>query len=194
VSSLRVGVASLTPRVSPFWVAFEKRMAELGYQEGKNFTLDFVQAASTEGYNAGYRELVARDVDILLATGSELSLKSAVALSHMVPIVMVAIDYDPFARGYVASLAQPSGSVTGLFLRQIELTEKRLQFMKDALPEIGSAIVFWDRISADQWQATQRAGAKLGLRLAGETCTTLPSTTTGLLHKCHRTIAKTYSC
>jgi len=68
--SLRVGAASLTPRSYPFWVAFEERMAALGYQEGRNLTFDFVQLASSGAFEAGYRELVARDADILLATGS----------------------------------------------------------------------------------------------------------------------------
>jgi putative ABC transport system substrate-binding protein len=80
---------------------------------------------------------------------------------------MLAIDYDSFERGYVATLAKPGGRITGLFLRQIELTVKRLQFLKDALPEFNSAIVFFDSISADQWKAAGDAGAKLGVRLSG---------------------------
>jgi putative ABC transport system substrate-binding protein len=142
-------------------------MAELGYQEGKNFIFDFLRVASGDGYEAAHRELVSRRIDILLASGSESSLKSALAVTNAIPIIMIAIDYDPFARGYVTSLAQPGGRITGLFLRQIELTEKRLEFLKDAFPGLGSAIVFWDRISADQWEAAQRAGARLGLRLSG---------------------------
>jgi putative ABC transport system substrate-binding protein len=164
---LRVGAASLTPRSSPFFVAFEQRMAELGYQEGKNFIFDFLRVASGDGYEAAHRELVSRRVDILLASGSESSLKSALAVTNAIPIIMIAIDYDPFARGYLTSLAQPSDRIPGLFLRQIELTEKRLEFLRDAFPGLGSAIVFWDRISADQWEAAQRAGARLGLRLSG---------------------------
>jgi putative ABC transport system substrate-binding protein len=67
---------------------------------------------------------------------------------------MLAIDYDPIALGYVTSLARPTGSVTGIFFQQIELTTKRLQIVKDAFPELRAATAFWDRISADQFQAT----------------------------------------
>ena len=81
--------------------------------------------------------------------------------------VMVAIDYDPLALHYVASLARPDGNVTGVFFQQVELAMKRLQLMKDALPNVEAATVFWDGSSADQWQASQRAGATLGLRLVG---------------------------
>ena len=45
-----------------------------------------------------------------------------------------AIDYDPFARGYVTSLARPSGNVTGVFFQQIDLAAKRIQLVKDAFP------------------------------------------------------------
>jgi putative tryptophan/tyrosine transport system substrate-binding protein len=164
---LRVGLVSSQPRSAPNILAFEQRLAEIGYQEGKNFIFDFVQAASLEAWEAGYREFGARNVDIVVATGNEISLKTALTISRATPIVMIAIDYDPFARGYVTSLARPSGNVTGVFLQQIELTMKRLQVLNDAFPDMKAATVFWDQISADQWEAAQGAGAKLGLRLAG---------------------------
>jgi ABC-type uncharacterized transport system substrate-binding protein len=164
--TLRLGTVSITPRSTPFWVAFERRLAELGYQEGKNFTFEFIQIQSIEGYESGFRELVARKVDIIFSGGSELGLKGALKATVTLPIVMMATDYDPFARGYVTSLARP-GNVTGVFLQQMELTVKRLQLVKDAFPDMKAATVFWDQISADQWSAARDTGAKLGLRLAG---------------------------
>jgi putative ABC transport system substrate-binding protein len=164
---LRVGAVSGQPRSGPIFVAFEQRMAELGYQGGKNFTLEFVQAASIEGFESGYRELAARKVDIIVAGGPEVSLKSALATAGTLPIVMIAIDYDPFARGYVTSLARPGGNVTGVFFQQIELAMKRVQLFMDALPNMRAATVFWDATSADQWRATQEAAKQLGLRVAG---------------------------
>jgi len=56
---LRVGTVAGTPKSSPQWVAFERRMGELGYQEGKNFSFDFLQAASADEYEVLYRKLVA---------------------------------------------------------------------------------------------------------------------------------------
>ena len=121
---LGVGTVSGAPKSAPQWVAFLRRMAELGYQEGKTFTFDFVPAAREEDYETGYRMLAARELDIVLATGAEIALKSALAATRTLPIVMIAIDFDPFARGYVTSLAQPSGNVTGVFFQQIELATK----------------------------------------------------------------------
>ena len=166
---LRVGLASAqpSPRSAPFHVAFENHMGDLGYREGKSFNFDLLQVMDPTGYEAGYREVVARGADIVIAGGPELALKGALAATSTIPIVMVAIDYDPLARGYVTSLARPSGNVTGVFLQQVELAGKRLQVLKDGFSDMQTATVFWDRISADQWQSVQDAGAKLGLRLAG---------------------------
>src|SRR5215467_12229700 len=164
---LRVGALSAQPRAAPIWLAFERRMAELGYKHGTNFALEFVQVDSMGDYQRGYRELVARNVDILLATGPEIALKSARAATQMLPMVMLAIEYDPIARGYVTNLARPSGNITGIFLQQIELAEKRVQILKDAFPDLRAAIAFWDGTSADQWDAAQTAATTLGFQLAG---------------------------
>jgi putative ABC transport system substrate-binding protein len=167
VKILRVGTASTQPRSSPLWKAFEQRMAELGYLEGTNYTFDYLNVPKVEEYETGFRKLVARNVDIIVASGPEISLKSALASSDTKPIVMVAVDYDPLARGYVTSLARPTGNVTGLFLQQIELTAKRLQLLKSAFPDMQALTVFWDRTCSDQWRAVEGAAANLGLRVDG---------------------------
>jgi len=167
VKTLRVGTVAGTPRSSPQWTAFLRRMAELGYQEGRNFTFDLVPAANEGEYEAGYRALATRELDVVLATGTENALKSALVAIRTLPIVMIAIDFDPFARGYVTSLARPSGNVTGVFFQQIELAAKRIEFVKEAFPGITGAVMFWDWQSAEQWQAARTAAATLGLRLSG---------------------------
>jgi putative tryptophan/tyrosine transport system substrate-binding protein len=167
VKILRVGTASTQPRSSPVWRAFEQRMAELGYQEGKNYTFDYLNVPKLEEYETGYRKLAERDTDIIVASGPEISLKSALATSDTKPIVMVAVDYDPLARGYVTSLARPAGNVTGLFLQQIELTAKRLQLLKSAVPEMQTLTVLRDRTTFDQWKAAEGAAANLGLGITG---------------------------
>ena len=180
---LRLGTVSAIQQSSPQWAAFMRRMTELGYWEGKTFSFDFVPAANEEQYEAGYRILAARELDIILATGPEIALKSALAATRTLPIVMIAIDYDPFARGYVTSLARPSGNVTGVFFQQTELTVKRVQLVRDGFPDISAAIMFWDQLSADQWQAAQNAAATLGLRLFGIELRTPPYDYERALHE-----------
>jgi putative tryptophan/tyrosine transport system substrate-binding protein len=161
------GTVSVNPRSSPFYAAFEQRLAELGYQQGKNFAFEFVQIFSVEEYESGFRELIERKIDIIFAGGAELGLKWALKTTNTLPIVMIATDYDPFARGYLTSLARPNSNVTGLFLQPIELTAKRLQLMKYVFPDMQAVTVFWDSVSAAQWSAARDVSGKLGLQLAG---------------------------
>ncbi len=163
---LRVGTVGGTPKSSPQWVAFERRMGELGYQEGKNFFFDFLIANADE-FEVGYQKLAARAPDVILAIGPEIGLKSALAVTQTLPIVMIAIDYDPLARGYVTSLARPSGNVTGVVFQQVELAAKRIQVIKDGFPDRPAATMFWDQFSADQWEAARSTAAILGLQLFG---------------------------
>jgi putative ABC transport system substrate-binding protein len=166
---LRVGMASLTPLTSPHWMAFSERLRELGYVEGRNLTLEFiaVSGSADTDYLVGHKEVIARKVDVLVALGGEGQIKGAMAATATLPIVMVAIDYDPFALGYVKSLARPTGNVTGLFFQQIELAAKRTELMKEAFPDVGRVTVFWDNVSKDQWEATQVAAYKVGLNVFG---------------------------
>ena len=92
---LRVGYSGMLPREAPHYAAFEKRMAELGYQEGRNFAFEYIQAPSIEGYELIYRELAARNVDILLAAGNEPALRAARAAAGTTPIAFIALDFDP---------------------------------------------------------------------------------------------------
>jgi ABC-type uncharacterized transport system substrate-binding protein len=165
---LRVGAISPLPRARAFIQGFEARMRELGYVEGQNYTLDWTDLEGrSERYPAAMQELADRKVDVIIASGPEDALKAATAATRTIPIVMAAIDYDPFARGYVTSLARPTGNVTGIVLEQIELAAKRLQLVRDAFPAINKATVFWDRHSADQWHAMRDNAAKSGFDLAG---------------------------
>ncbi len=61
---LRVGFVGIQPREAPLYTTFLKRMAELGYQEGRNFAFDYIQTPDIEGYEKNYRELAVRKVDV----------------------------------------------------------------------------------------------------------------------------------
>ena len=164
---LRVGTANVQPRTAPQWMAFAQRMAQLGYVEGKNFSYDHVQIPNVEAWDAIYREVVSRKPDIVIAAGPEQSLKSARAAAGTLPVVMIAVDYDPIARGHVASLAKPGGNVSGVYSQNAELAAKHLQLVKEMMPGIDTAAVIWDRLSIDYWTALQAVAPKLGVRLKG---------------------------
>ena len=129
--------------------------------------MDFVNPEDhVDGVEGAIKELVDRNVNVIIAP-YESAVKSALAANRSVPIVMIAVDYDPIALGYVKSLGRPAGSVTGLFLQQIELAQKRLQLLKDAFPNVQTAIMFWDSPSEHQWRATSSVAAAFGLQLVG---------------------------
>ena len=81
---LRVGMVGSQPRSAPLYAAMLQRLAELGYQEGSNFTFEYIQAANLEDYVRGYRELVTRNVGVLIANATEVALKSALAATTAV--------------------------------------------------------------------------------------------------------------
>src|SRR6516164_7117762 len=94
---LRVGFVGMQPREFPLYTTFLKRMAELGYQEGRNFTFDYIQTPNIEGYEKNYRELAARKVDVFLAVGNEPALRAALSAADGKPIAVLAVDFDPLA-------------------------------------------------------------------------------------------------
>ena len=68
-------------------------------------------------------------VDLIVATGPEVALQAVVGASRSIPIVIMAVQYDPIERGYVSSLARPGGNITGVFYRQPELAAKQLELL-----------------------------------------------------------------
>src|SRR6202040_3832617 len=158
--SLRVGFVGVQPRDAPIYVAFRKRMAELGYREGRYFTFEYIQTPSIDAYDASFRELAARKPDIVIAAGNEPALRAARAAAGALPIVFLAIDFDPVGKGYVASLARPGGNITGIFVHPLELAAKRIEFVREALPQARHLGLIWDASSRDQ--AAAAAGKSLG--------------------------------
>jgi ABC-type uncharacterized transport system substrate-binding protein len=160
---LRVGFVGMQPRESPLYANFLKRMAELGYQEDRNFTFDYIQTSNIEGYDKNYRELATRKVDVFLAVGNEPALRAALSAADGKPIVFLAVDFDPLAKGYVANLSRPGGNVTGIFVRQLELAAKRVEIAREAFPRATVVGIAFDAVSREQRDAAAEAARKLGL-------------------------------
>jgi putative ABC transport system substrate-binding protein len=161
-SMLRVGWVSVLPGTSPQFGAFRERMAELGYEEGNNFAFELLQVKGIEDYQSAYAGLARRKVDIFVAPGNEPALRAARAAAGSLPIVLFALDFDPFESGYVASLARPGGNVTGLFVRQLELASKRVELTREALPKAHVLGLWWDAVSHGQAEAAATTARSLG--------------------------------
>ena len=163
---VRIGVCSTgQTRSSPLYQAFEQQLRELGYIDGRNLSIAFRSAGGDPALIPTLtRELVGLPVDVLLTAGGEASIRAAKEATSTIPIVMVAVDFDPIARGYVASLAHPGGNMTGVILQEPELTAKRLEILTQAVPKTTRVAVLWDAYAADQVSVAVEAARSLRLQ------------------------------
>ena len=159
-----IGIVSATPRSSGERVAFEDRLRELGYVEGRNLAIDFVHSDDVDRRVAAVGELARRGVDVLLLGGDD-TLKAAVTTARSVPVVFTAVDFDPLAKGHIASLSHPGGNLTGVVFLQPEMIAKRLDLLTQAVPRISRIILLYDSWSVDQAEAAKRSAAELGIPL-----------------------------
>src|SRR5215831_2199199 len=114
--------------------AFRQGLHDLGYVEGQHFVMEIRYAAgSEERLRDLAAELVQLQVDVIVAPGAAVS-RAAQHATRTIPIVMAGT-YDPVAGGFVASLAQPGGNITGLSYLGDELPGKRLELLKETVPQ-----------------------------------------------------------
>jgi putative ABC transport system substrate-binding protein len=162
----RVGVLLPASFGLPIHQVFTQRLQELGYVEGQNLALE-VRAAEGhfERLPGLAAELVRLNVDVIVASGPEATLRAARGTTETIPIVMRARDYDPMALGYVVGLARPGGNITGVVQQRLEVTAKQLELLKEALPTVTRVALLWDAASADQRRAAEAAARALGIQL-----------------------------
>ncbi|HVG52650.1 MAG TPA: ABC transporter substrate-binding protein [Xanthobacteraceae bacterium] len=132
-----IGVlGAATPAVAGPWItAFEKRLREHGWVEGRNVTIEYRWAeARTERYAEIAAELVELKVDVIL-TWASAPVLAAKQATKVVPIVFAA-QMDPVGAGVVASLARPGGNITGLSLQQTDTAGKRLELLREVVPKL----------------------------------------------------------
>jgi putative tryptophan/tyrosine transport system substrate-binding protein len=129
----RIGVISsgINPRSASFFQAFEQQLRSHGWVEGTNLAIDYRTPRSSSDFAVSATDLVRENVDVILAGGPDASLKAARRATATIPIVIVALNYDPIEKGYVASLARPGGNVTGVFSRAPEVGAKALELLKE---------------------------------------------------------------
>src|SRR5205823_11919310 len=87
--------------------------------------------------------LVRLDVNVIV-TATDPATRAATRATTTIPILMMAINYDPIALGYVDSIARPGANVTGLFFQHLELLAKRFGLFKEMLPTIKRVAIFSD--------------------------------------------------
>jgi putative tryptophan/tyrosine transport system substrate-binding protein len=144
-----------------------KAFNDLGYVEGKNIHLEHrFPAENPDRYRTLGQELIDAKPDAIVAV----TVAGAVALKQLtstIPIVFVLVP-DPIASGLVESLARPGGNATGLSLMAVDLSGKRLELLKEAVPNLSRVALLLDLFSPlkeRQIKANQTAAEALGISL-----------------------------
>jgi len=152
---------------APWAAAFVGRMRELGWVEGSTIAIEY---RWSEGRPERYAEIAAEfvrlKVDVILTVGSAVPIVRQATTA--IPIVF-AVAIDPVGSGLVASLAKPGGNATGLSIQANELAGKRLELLREAIPQLRRLGILFN---ADNTQPvlemgeTQAEARRLGLEIA----------------------------
>jgi ABC-type uncharacterized transport system substrate-binding protein len=147
--------------------AFRQALRDLGYVEGKNIVIEWRFAEGKEDRPSKLAaELVHLNVEVIVTDGTDMT-RAAKNATMTIPIVM-ASDGNPIENGFVASLARPGGNITGLTNLLSELSGKRLEVLKEAIPGIVRVAIIWNpgnSSSATGFKETQVAAKALAIQL-----------------------------
>ena len=136
-NTYRIGALHLgTPKIASVSIEpFQRGLRELGYVEGKNLVVDYRFAeGKQESYTSLAIELVALKPAVIVAWGTDVA-AAVKKTTTTIPIVFALAD-RPDVLGLVASLARPGANLTGLTTLNFELSTKRLELLKETIPDL----------------------------------------------------------
>lgn len=145
---------------------FRRSLNDLGYVEGRDVTIEFRWAEGwMDRLSPLAAELVALKVDVIVV-GTTPAIKAVAEKTKTIPIVMTVVA-DPVADGLVQSLGHPGGNVTGLTIISPELSGKRIELLKEAVPRVGRLGILWNPANSTHTAAlreSQATAKALGLQ------------------------------
>jgi putative ABC transport system substrate-binding protein len=165
----RIGYLSATPPAANAGrlEAFRQGLRALGYVEGQNIV---IESRYAEGKLERLPELAAELVRLqvaLIVSGGPAATRAAKTVTATLPIVM-AFDTDPVGNGFVASLAHPSGNITGLAALSPEISGKQLALLQELMPQLSRVAIFGNSTEPDNAtlvREIERAAGALGVQL-----------------------------
>ena len=162
----RVGWLQPSQPASAGHTNFRQAMRELGYVPGENVTFEDRFAEGDFGRLPGLAaELVRSKVDVIVAVAPG-AIRAARNATRTIPIVMAFSGVDPVKAGFVTSLNRPAGNVTGITMLAPELSAKRLDILRQALPAARRVAVLGYRTNpgmVEQLKAVEAAAVRSGL-------------------------------
>ena len=144
--------------------AFRHGLRELGYIEGQNIVVEWRHGGKNTRKLAA--ELVRADVDLIVTRGTRAT-RAAQKATRTIPIVMSGVG-NAVSRGFVVSLAQPGGNITGLTTRSPDLADKRLELLMELIPNLSRVALLRNpsrRGTEEHLKEAKIASRKVGLQL-----------------------------
>ena len=161
----RIGFLSVSA-APEFIDALREGLRDLGYIEDETIIIDWRVVGDREELPGIAQEFVNNGVDLIIAGGTK-AVKAAMKETSTIPIVMTNSG-DAVGTGLVASLARPGGNVTGSTQISPQLSAKRVQLLKEAVPSLSRLAVLWNPDHPNtprMFQEVLAAAADFGLEL-----------------------------
>ena len=162
----RIGLLTIFSAPTRNTEVFQQALHALGWVEGQTIAIEYRWAAGQlDRLRDQAAELVRLQVDVLVASSSP-AVQVARQATQRIPIVALDSETDPVASGLAASLAQPGGNLTGVFLDQPGLGGKWLELLRETVPEVTRVAVLWDAaMDPAPLRATEVVARSLGVPL-----------------------------
>ena len=161
-----VGFLGMDSVMQAEWlVAFRDELRQRGYVDGQSVVIDYRWAEGRfDRLPAMADELVALKVSVLV-TAAPPAVRAAQRATTTIPIVMTA--HDPVGMGFVESLAHPGGNITGLAFQDDQLSQKRLDLLRQMVPGLARVAVIWNQEGGGTAapRAVEAAARGLGLQV-----------------------------
>jgi putative ABC transport system substrate-binding protein len=162
VAALQAAPIAIDPTLSQF----VEKLRELGYEDGRNVRLVIRSAdAQLERLPGLAAELVEMKADVIVALNTPAA-RAAIDATKKIPIAL--FSGDPVGTGFVTNLAHPGANVTGVSNFISDLAAKRVQLLKEMIPELRRlAVLFYsgDPLTEPQRRETEAAGPRAGVEL-----------------------------
>jgi putative ABC transport system substrate-binding protein len=147
---------------SPMFDAFRQGLRDLGYVDGRNIVIVQRYAEGRLDRMPPFvHEFVRQKVDVILGSNNVV-IQAAKEATKTIPIVMIS-SVDPVVAGYVDSFTHPGGNITGITTVSRDLSAKRMELLKEALPKMSRVAILWDMdgpgpaVAFKEYEAAARA-------------------------------------
>ena len=144
---------------APVWDVFRQQLRELNYIEGQSIAFDYRTAQGIpDRLRQAAEELSRIPVDVIAVFGTPAA-QAAKRATTRIPVVAISIG-DPIGAGLIANFARPGGNVTGNTILGPDVVTKRLQILKDGIPNVSRVAFLWNPDNASNnaiWEQLRKA-------------------------------------